>query len=406
MGLLFKNDLHDEFGGWLLAYIRGGGPEFGEIAALGKEIGDGDDDAFHEAFVAAGERAVAEAEAAERSGHRQTAREQFLRASAFFSASYHPLYGSPTDPRLLATWRRQIAAMERGFALSDPRPERVAIPFEGRDMPAWFVPAPRAAGAPQPLVIFTNGYDATVTDMYFVLATAAGRRGYASLIFDGPGQGGMLYEQGIPMRPDWETVVSAVLDVAVTLPGIDPARIALSGWSFGGYLAPRAASAEPRIAALIADPLLPGLADGIRMLAIKFGASADQAADLARLDPNLVAAMDKVVRADPSLNWKIVKRAFWVHGISTLAEYLALSEDYTLEGRLEAIRCPTLATAAENDPLSRGVAAAFERLACPKQLIRFTAAEGAGAHCEMGNRALLNRRVFDWLDDVFAGRFG
>jgi len=24
----------------------------------------------------------------------------------------------------------------------------------------------------------------------------------------------------------------------------------------------------------------------------------------------------------------------------------------------------------------------------------------------MSNRALLNRRTFDWLDDVFAGRFG
>ena len=29
-------------------------------------------------------------------------------------------------------------------------------------------------------------------------------------------------------------------------------------------------------------------------------------------------------------------------------------------------------------------------------------AEGAGAHCEMGNRSLLNRRVLDWLDEQFA----
>jgi dienelactone hydrolase len=55
-------------------------------------------------------------------------------------------------------------------------------------------------------------------------------------------------------RPDWETVVRAVVDFALTLPGVNRSRIALAGWSFGGYLAPRAASGEPRLAALIADP--------------------------------------------------------------------------------------------------------------------------------------------------------
>ena len=44
----------------------------------------------------------------------------------------------------------------------------------------------------------------------------------------------------------------------------DPARIALAGWSFGGYLAPRAAAGEPRLAALIADPGQWDLIEAIR----------------------------------------------------------------------------------------------------------------------------------------------
>jgi hypothetical protein len=64
----------------------------------------------------------------------------------------------------------------------------------------------------------------------------------------------MLYEHGIHLRPDWETVVAAVVDFAIVQPNVDPERIALSGWSLGGHLAPRAASGEPRIRALIADP--------------------------------------------------------------------------------------------------------------------------------------------------------
>jgi hypothetical protein len=41
-------------------------------------------------------------------------------------------------------------------------------------------------------------------------------------------------------------------------------------------------------------------------------------------------------------------------------------------------------------------------LSCPKTLLRFTAAEGAGDHCEMGNRPLLDQRVFDWLDETLS----
>jgi hypothetical protein len=39
---------------------------------------------------------------------------------------------------------------------------------------------------------------------------------------------------------------------------------------------------------------------------------------------------------------------------------------------------------------------------CPKTLLRFTAAKGAGDHCEMRNRTLLDQRVFDWLDDILS----
>lgn len=36
----------------------------------------------------------------------------------------------------------------------------------------------------------------------------------------------------------------------------------------------------------------------------------------------------------------------------------------------------------------------------PKTFLRFTAVEGAGAHCEMQNRSLVNRRALDWLDET------
>src|ERR1700692_3300276 len=64
----------------------------------------------------------------------------------------------------------------------------------------------------------------------------------------------MLYEYGVPMRPDFESVVSPVINWLLEQPGVDPKGLVLLGRSFAGYLAPRAASFEHRLAALVCDP--------------------------------------------------------------------------------------------------------------------------------------------------------
>ena len=61
---------------------------------------------------------------------------------------------------------------------------------------------------------------------------------------------------GVKVRPDWEKVVTPVVDYLLTRRDVDSARIALYGGSFGGYLAPRAAAFEHRLAACIADAAL------------------------------------------------------------------------------------------------------------------------------------------------------
>lgn len=370
MAVLFSNEFHDAFGTWPLAYIPYGGADFGELQAVARAVGDGDDGAFHAAFVAAGDRIAEEAEATLAAGHRVSARDLFLRASVFYCASLHPLYGAPVAP--------------------------VRIPFEGAAMTAYLLPAASREHEVRPLLILTNGYDGTITDMYFASGVAASRRGYHVLMFDGPGQGEMLYVQGVPLRPDWETVIRAVVDYAVGLPVVDAQRIALSGWSLGGYLAPRGASGEPRIAALIADPGQWGIAAGMRGLVMRI------LGDVSDITPALVEKLRGVIEKDRRMRWAILQRGFWVHGVDNLQGFLHAVEPFTMDGRAELIRCPTLLTAAENDPLSSTAQHFYEALRCPKSLIRFTAAEGAGDHCEMMNRSLLNSRVLDWLDETLA----
>jgi alpha-beta hydrolase superfamily lysophospholipase len=401
---LFRNELHQAFGTWPLAYIPYGGADVGEVRAVAEAVGDGDDGAYHAAWTAAAGRLETEAEAALAKGHAGSARELFLRASAFYATSYHPLYGAPADPRLLAAFRRQIAAFDRGLALGPQDVQPQLIPFGDLALPAYFIPAEGHGTAVRPLIIFNNGYDGTVTDMYFASAVAASRRGYHSLLFDGPGQGAMLYEQQVPLRPDWENVVTAVVDFAVAHPLVDPARIALNGWSLGGHLAPRAASGEHRIAALVADPGTWSIAGGFRaVIRQMFDLPAEAVRDLGALDQSIIDRAEAGIRKDRELNWKVVQRGFWVHGVDTLRDYLASAERFTMEGRAELIACPTLITQAENDSLAAGAGDFFEALRCPKALLRCTAEEGADGHCEMQNRSLLNRRVLDWLDEQFDG---
>ena len=134
-------------------------------------------------------------------------------------------------------------------------------------------------------VVLVGGYDGTAEELYFLNGAAALARGYNVLAFDGPGQGAALLQQGLVLRPDFEQVISAVMDFLGQRPGTDVNRVALIGLSLGGYLAPRAASGEHRVAACIADcgsydlfgsaleripaPLAPGLRDGQRRLAAR-----------------------------------------------------------------------------------------------------------------------------------------
>lgn len=58
----------------------------------------------------------------------------------------------------------------------------------------------------RPTLLIPGGYDSTAEAGYSVTAYMALPRGYNVLLWDGPGHGGMLYEQRMPMRPNFETV--------------------------------------------------------------------------------------------------------------------------------------------------------------------------------------------------------
>ncbi len=395
MKLFFDEPLFDQQLIGALSPAIYGGSDFGECFTTAARIREGDAVSWWREWLATADRVFAIAEASLAGGHRVSAREAYLRACTYYRTSYVLLFGAPVDPRLVSAFRREVEAFLKAAALFDPPVIPVEIPFEGITLPGYFYRV-EDSGKPRPTLIATNGYDASVQFMHCGHAVAAVARGYNCLIFDGPGQGRVLYEQNVPMRPDWETVVRAAVDFALTRPEIDPKKIALIGWSLGGYLAPRAASGEPRLAACIADPGMWDLIEAMRGAFSMFPPEVFD--DPLKADPAVFKAAMATIEASPSLHWSIVQRAFWVHGISSLAEYIAVAKTYQISSVAGRIACPTLVTRAENDLRASHADKLFAALKCPKTLVRFTAAEGAGDHCEVMARSLFHQRSFDWLD--------
>jgi dipeptidyl aminopeptidase/acylaminoacyl peptidase len=281
MAILSTNPMWEAFGLRALPSTLYGGADIGECTTTVERAGsNGSPDDWYREWMITADRVAGIAEECERRGHLVSAREAYFRASTYYHASFFPLFGTPVDPRLAKAAERERETFQRAARLSQPAIEPIEIPFEGHSLPGYFVHA-SDDGQPRPTMVHVNGYDGTVEEMYFAHGVAALPRGYHCVLFDGPGQGRNLVRDGLTMRPDWETVVRPVIDFVLTRPEVDPKRIVLCGWSFGGFLAPRAAAFEKRIAALVSDPGQWDQRDGLKGLPM----APELLADLENTDP-------------------------------------------------------------------------------------------------------------------------
>jgi pimeloyl-ACP methyl ester carboxylesterase len=369
------------------------------MATVGR-ITSGDNDSWYNEWNSTAERVFAEAEAQLADGHRISARDSYLRATTYFRGSEFFLHGNPEDLRIYSAYKKSIQAYKRCCALYDPPILPVEIPYGNTTLPGYFHRVDES-GTKRPLFIMHSGFDGSAEELHGEGARAGIERGYNVLTFDGPGQYGPIHRERLPFRPDWEKVVIPVVDFSLTLPGVDPQKIALMGVSLGGYLAPRAAAFEKRISALIAND---GVYDyGVANLGpIPSGQrTAVEAAARANVAPEFDRRLDDLIKTSPIAAWALTHGMF-VTGTSSPRAYVAATLEYHLRnGIAEQISCPTLVLDAEEDMFFKGQPEElYQHLTCAKTLMRFTAAEGAGAHCQVGAQRLAFGRIYDWLDDT------
>jgi len=377
-----------------------GGALFGEVVAIAQKIKSGDYDSWYDANNAFADRISSEAETQLKKGHRISARDGFLRACSYYRSSEFFLHANPDDPRVHRAYERSVACYKAAAALFAPPIEALEIPYEGTTLPGYFH-SPDASRQRRKTLLLNTGFDGSAEEMHWSGARAAVERGYNVLVFDGPGQFGPVHRANLHFRPDWEKIVTPVVDFALKRADVDPHRIAIHGVSFGGYLAPRAAAFEHRLAACIADDgvydygasQLLGMPESMRPQVV--------AALSAPIAPQLDAHLEQMMKSNSTARWAFT-HGMYATGTTSPRAYLGATQAYHLrDGIAEKIKCPTLVCEAEKDLFFSGQAQQlFDHLTCDKAMIKFSDVEGAGAHCEVGANRLAFARIYDWLDET------
>ncbi len=192
-------------------------------------------------WVGAGREQMDLGQAALARGDREAARRAFLEAYGLFFLGRFPC---PNHPAKLASYRLEREAYLAAGALLEPPLERVVVPFNGREGEGrevvFYLRRPQGVARPQ-VVVMWGGVDAWKEEMT-ELSDQLLREGLATVALDNVGTG----ESPVVAVPDAERQFEPVLDWVARQPGLDGARPALLGRSFGGYWATKLAHLFPQ----------------------------------------------------------------------------------------------------------------------------------------------------------------
>ena len=371
--------------------------DVGEVLRTAERIPDGDADRWVDEWAATAAVAIGFAQDAQRDRRRTSALAHYRRAATYLATALYRAEHCSEPEQARELWRRQRACWDQIVDLTAPAGERLSIPYEDATLPGWFFRAPGAAvGEPRPVVIINNGSDAATSQMWVHGGAAASERGYHWMTFDGPGQQSTLAEQGMHFRPDWEAVLTPVLDHLLDRPDTDPDRVVVIGVSQGGYWVPRALAFEHRLAAAAVDPgvvdvsssWLRPLPDAMRkQLREGERAAFDREMQMVSLFTPATAARLRF-RGQP----------YGGNQESPFELYASIG-DYRIDGEVSQITTPLLITDGQDEQFWPGQSRQlYDRLSCSKELISFGSADGSGGHCQPLAGATRDARIFDWLD--------
>ena len=336
------------------------------------------------------------AEKASRANQVLTARQAYLRASAYYQVAMFSL--SPADQRLFDCLAHSRDLFHKAIELFSPPIEVVDIPFGDAKLPAYFL----SGGQPKaPTLLVINGGDSTNEEMVHFIGFAAAQRGWNCLVFEGPGQWSALQlNPSLVMTVEYERPVKAVMDYLLQRKDVDPDKIALYGLSLSSLLAARAAAYERRICACILN--------GGPVVDVNQAWEAVRPPWVKKTIPGVWDFLFGLLMKVNAQFAGLVNHFEWSFGVSSLRGVLDAFRPFNIRDLAPLIECPTLvlegeAEYAQTDRATVMLSLKFiHDLKCPVTIHEFSmAADGwAASHCQIGAPECASRVIFDWLDRV------
>jgi len=371
---------------WSLAVMRAmaSGGMLGEIDWACRNLKDaakvgpaGDNEAWHREWNKLSEQVLKIANENAEKGNRITARDHYMRAALYFQ--WAEAFLRPIDPRCAPTYAKHLETFAKGANLFTPKVEIVDIPFEGKTLYTYFVPALTGSG-PRPTVVLSDGLDGTKEEMFYV-ALALANRGINCLGIDHPGQGATLRLSGLKARHDSEIAAGVAIDYLEKRKDVDAKRIGMMAASMGGYYAPRAVAYEKRFKACAAWAAIYDYRD---VWVRRFKAV-----------PGKPVALDTTAALGTTGD-----HILHILGVDTYDEVLRHLEPFNLREGAPQISCDILLVHGEDDkqtPLEDAVAL-YEAIGSKnKQLRIFRHEEGGAAHVQLDRPEPALSMICDWL---------
>jgi hypothetical protein len=366
----------------------------GVLATVGGIV-DGDRGSWFTAWRRRAEELDALGESSLAAGDGDGARWAYLSASGAYSRALDSVDGLPAEEAEAAqrpTFRSSRRAWEAMIDASRGRFVRVDVPYEGTTLPGYLL-RPSTDGAPRPTFVMTNGSDGSLATLWSYGAAEALERGWNAFVYDGPGQQSMLFERGVPFRPDWEAVLTPVVDTLVARDDVDSGALTAYGISQAGYWLPRALAFEHRFVAAAADP---GVVD-VSTSWMKF------------LPPEMISLLDSGQKdvfngymaeaaGDPDTARTFAFRAK-PYGIADPFDLFTAVRTYRLSAEVAGrIATPLLITDPQDEQFWPGQSDQLAGLlTAPHEVARFSVADGANFHCQPLAPRYAARRIFQWL---------
>ncbi|MBE0447453.1 MAG: alpha/beta fold hydrolase [Actinobacteria bacterium] len=397
---IFKNREADWVFKRTLAYMSEKAAETGECLHVARKINERDAESWINEWAELAAKVEKQAEESLRSGCKVSAKESFLRASNYYRTAE---YGCvPSHPRFHELWEKSVACFHKACPLFDPPVQIVEVPFKGKKLPGYFW-HPDDTKAKRPTLMAVGGYDSSGEEIFFGTGMATIRRGYNYFTFEYPGHRGAvhLYPDCVK-RPDYEVPFKAAIDYLETLPGVDE-RIALVGFSFGGYVVSRVAVYEDRLQAVIPDGPI------VDVYQVQTAALRPFLKWMPASFAN--ALLERRLHRAPLVN-SLVKYGLWSAGYPDLPLLdwykLPLARQFTIRDDLNKITCPALSLVGEGEgeELIRQAREFYEGISSEdKRLHIFTLEQdGSNDHVQLDNLSRAQQVAFDWLDEVFSYR--